>query len=215
MLNAKNPPRIFVEDIYKLITWPIVHKRTNRRTKTLIYISAHNSPSLDDNSYIRFDESCVSYITITDTDEDASEELNKHIHIDCEGYPTWDKLSLCLRTDWKRIGLWPVKEGNVLTIKLEAEFRKVFDKPAIVGTVAGLLATYAACLHNESRQDGKYARSISNVYCLNKDEYFTLNWCFIIKDQCTDEEGLQKFREALVIGSITEAIERVTWAYYH
>ncbi len=180
----------------------------------MIYVSAYNSLSLDDDSDRRFAESGIVYVTITDTDKDASASSNKHIHTDCDGYPTWDKLSLCLRTDWKRLKCWPVEEGSVLTSKLEEEFGKVFNRPAIAKRVAALLETYASHLHNEYGSNSRFVLSIRNVYCISKEEYLTLQWGFAVVDEGSDEEGLQRFREGMMIGAIDKAIGRVQGDYY-
>ena len=177
----------------------------------MIYVSAYNSPSLDDNSYIRFDESCITYIIISENDEDVSDGLNRQIHTigPDRAYPTWEKLSLCLRTDWKRLNCWSLEGSMVLTEPLRRTFDNYFDTPLIVASVLGQLQAYAEYLH-DTNIPSSVARSYGDhLYCINKEELRTLEWGFGIVDQFSDEEGLREFREAIVVGTIKDAIETI------
>ena len=180
----------------------------------MIYVSAYNSSSLDDNSNSRYKESGITYITLSDTDEDISAKLNAHI-FGCgpsRTQPTWDRLPLCLRTDWKRLKWWQIEEGDVLTEALQQAFDEYFDKPLIACNVLARLGSYAKYLHNTEIENLDYGR---NLHCLNKDEYFTLEWAFSTVDQFNDAEGLRRFREAIIVGSIDDAISNVIWNYHH
>ena len=183
----------------------------------MLYISAYYSLRLDDNSHYRFGESCIAHIAVSDTENDNSNALNEHIHLCGEGrtQPTWDKLSLCLRTDWRRLKCWPIKEGSKIKEPLQKAFESGFDRPLIAGTVLQRLQIYADYFHDCQISVSEQIAYGQNLFCFNKDESFTLEWAFASVDQGNDDAGLQKFRKALIVGSIDQIIDDVIWDFYH
>ena len=183
----------------------------------MIHVSAYNSKSLDGNSDYRFGESGITYITITETDEDISDILNFHNHLTDDGrsYPNWNELALCLRTDWERLVCFPVKEGEVLRAPLKAAFNKYFDSPELKSTICNILTDYAVYMKQIFDAHQCNDRRLNSLYCLNKHNYFTLKCAFEAVDQGNDEDGLSVFREALIVGRVKDAVEMVVWDFYH
>ena len=181
----------------------------------MIFITAYSSPSLNEDSHGNYQQSCITNIKITDTDDDLSASFNKHIHDGEDGYPTWDKLALCLRTDWKRLKCWSLAEGEVLTPMLKAELRKHFDRPEIISRIAARLEAYAFHFHKIYRSGHEFESPMKDLFCLNKHEFDVLQWGYVIVDQGSDDEGLEALREALVIGAVDEVIQQVRWNHYH
>lgn len=183
----------------------------------MLYVSAYSSRSLDDNSECRFKESGITYITITETDEDISDALSfqKNLSDDGHSYPNWHELALCLRTDWTRLTCLPVEEGETLRAPLKAAFRKYFDSPELDLTICNTLTNYA--VYMQQHFDGYRCNDqrLESLYCLNKHAYFTLKSAFEVVGQGNDEDGLSHFRQALIVGSVKNAIEVVVWNLYH
>lgn len=183
----------------------------------MIYISAYNSRTLDKNSYHRFGEGGITYITTTEADEDISDELNFHNHLtdDGQSYPNWDELAFCLRTDWKRLICLPVKEGENLKSYLDDNFAKFFDSPQITLLVCNTLTDYASYMKQDFDGYQCSDRRLKTLYCLNKDVYYTLKCAFEAVEQGNDEDGLSRFREALIVASVKNSMELAVWDFYH